>query len=431
MSSIGSAVILIDLPPKTFIGINLVSFNSSPNFQGISNLPTGLQFLYSGVDASLSIRHGRWLRTTPKYNAVPTHVLKWNFDFEQLFSLHRNELSASDVKRYLERAQSRGLVDYNALQDASFKLKKEQDSNVDRNTEETEPDNVWGKLTSHITPRLLDRVLLLHTEPTAGSGDDQTVQPWMLSSISSAPADSESIPGLTEKEVRSALSSNETTLNLISVDLKQTWPSEAVGRERTEKARDRSWYLGHLIDAIAEKSSTLGNGAGDKKQHGARELLGELQFCFIMVLTLGNYSCFEQWKRILSVLFSCKSALMEIEAYFAQAVKILHEQLNRVEDVEGGLFELKDEMGSAWLRRLLHGFRANVDEMLTSKNSELPKALEDLEMWLREQYGWEDERNVLRRGMIQLEDGEMVEMEAAGWDEEEETGEYAPAIVET
>jgi len=32
--------------------------------------------------------------------------------------------------------------------------------------------------------------------------------------------------------------------------------------------------------------------------------------------------------------------------------------------------------------------------------------------------------------MVQLEDGEMVEVQVDGWDEDEEAGEYAPVVVE-
>jgi A1 cistron-splicing factor AAR2 len=127
-----------------------------------------------------------------------------------------------------------------------------------------------------------------------------------------------------------------------------------------------------------------------------------------MVLTLANYSCLEQWKRILAVFLTCESALTEVEGYFVEIVRVLREQLGRVEDVDGGLFEMGDEQGSAWLRRLLRTFRRNVNEAFERRESELKTAVKLLEEWLREQFDWEDENNILRRGMLQLEDGEMV-----------------------
>merc|ERR1711939_102481 len=86
------------------------------------------------------------------------------------------------------------------------------------------------------------------------------------------------------------------------------------------------------------------------KAVGAREILGEVQFCFLMVLTLANYSCLEQWKRLLSVLLTCQAALDEVQGYFVEVVKVLAMQVRHFDDVEGGMFEMRDEGGSAWLR---------------------------------------------------------------------------------
>src|ERR1700761_8325645 len=76
-----SALIILSLPPKTFVGLDLLSFNSSPNFVGITKIPSGTHFLYTGTDASLSIRHGRWLDFN---STAEAHVLRWNGDTETL-----------------------------------------------------------------------------------------------------------------------------------------------------------------------------------------------------------------------------------------------------------------------------------------------------------------------------------------------------------
>ncbi|KAK5092945.1 hypothetical protein LTR70_005191 [Exophiala xenobiotica] len=429
-------IIFINLPHKTFVGIDLTSFNSSPNFHGITNLPPGLHFIYTGTDTSLSIRHGRWLNIEGPRPGP--HVLHWNNDLEHLELLSPDTTTAQEVSRRLPELHRRGLIDYHALKDASAKQAKSQSASLhaadedeaESEGENEEPEDPWPTLTSHISPRLLNRVLTPH---------DQTTD-WTLTSISSAPSDTEHIPGLSSVETQSALADTQT-LNVLPVDLKQTWSVHAVGRQRTDMARDRSWYLSHLIEAL--RTPTAASGDGDlSQQAAARELLGEVQFTFLMVLCLANYSCLEQWKRILSVLFTCRGALLKVEEYFVEAIRVLRVQLGRVEDVEGGLFELADEMSSRWLRRLLRGFRTNVEEVFGDASEEgmdkgsergkgLRAALGDLEEWLNERYGWEDESNVLRKGMIQLEDGEMVEVHMDGADEEDETGDYAPVVVET
>ena len=172
---------------------------------------------------------------------------------------------------------------------------------------------------------------------------------------------------------------------------------------------------------------TAGSGA---RKTGAREVLGELQFCFLMVLTLANYSCLEQWKRILTVVFTCREALGEIEGYFSEVLRVLELQLRHADDVEGGLFELRDEVGSGWLRGLIREFGDVVREVV-DREGELGREMKRFEEAMQERFGWEVKGSVLRRGMLELEDGERVEVSMDGADEDEERGEWAPAVVET
>ena len=56
--------------------------------------------------------------------------------------------------------------------------------------------------------------------------------------------------------------------------------------------------------------------------------------------------------------------------------------------------------------------------------------LKGLEVWLRSEYGWELSDDFVRRGMLELEDGEMVEMDMEEMEGEDERGEYAPVVVD-
>ncbi|KAI1627196.1 A1 cistron-splicing factor [Exophiala viscosa] len=399
-------VLLLSLPPKTFIGLDLLSFNSSPNFQGITNIPVGLHFLYTGTDASLSIRHGRWLNVRRQ-----CLVLQWNSATENLDLLEPDSQTAQSAIRSVSR---RGLVDYTALQDATSDLSSQQQSEQDDPTSQQHDDHRaestdWPSLTSHLTSSLLTRLL----SPA-----------WIISSISTAPADTEHIPGLSHLETDNAL--RQSPLDLLPINLKQTWSEGDIGRTRTDRARDRSWYLEQLVDNVTP--------SGADRTVGAKQVLGELQFCFLMVLTLANYSCLEQWKRLLTVMFTCRTALIEIEAYFVEAVKVLRMQARHIEDVDGGLFEMRDESASSWLRSVWGKFRALVDETFTEDTSggqALKAEIEALQKFFEEKYGWQSERDTLRRGMLELEDGERIEVSMQGVDEDEEKGEYAPLIVDT
>jgi A1 cistron-splicing factor AAR2 len=357
----------------------------------------------------LSIRHGRWLKLG---TTAETHVLRWNGETENLDLVDPEDPSAQDATTLA--SNGRGLVDYAALQNATSHLAARGDETEDADDGETphssDGDRAestdWPGMTAHISPSLLNRVL---------SSD------WLVSSVSSTLDDTEAVPGLSHLEASNVL--DQLPLNLLSVNLKQTWAEGDIGRTRTDRARDRSWYLTHLIETVTPE--------GKDRVFGAREILGELQFCFLMVLTLANYSCLEQWKRLLSVFLTCRTALDEVEEYFVQVLKVLRLQMRHVEDVEGGLFDLRDENASSWLRSLWARFRAVVDEAPKGEMEMLKKEVADLQRLFEDKYGWQSERDLLRRGMLELEDGEKIEVTMAGADEEEETGEYAPVIVET
>jgi A1 cistron-splicing factor AAR2 len=417
------SLLFLDLPPKTFVGLDLLSFNSSPNFHGISGVSVDLHFVYTGADASLSIRHGRWINLETPNTIL---IFKWDATEESLKLLSHEDPAARHAISAISSLRASGLITYAALEAATTNLQHSSHTDEEAGTSTssslqrasnggyngTSSDEVvpspWRTITAHIQQTTLSRLLPSHNT---------------ITSLSSAPMDSDAIPGLTQSEVLSALPPN-STLALTPLDLKQTWADGDLGRIRTLRARDRSWLLGQVMDSLA-----AGAGGGGRKR-GAKELLAELQVCFVMVLTLMNYSCMEQWKRILAVVFTCEEAVGEVGAWFAAVVGVLRAQLEREGDVEGGLFEMRDEAGSGWLRGLLGKFRGTVEEV-AGDGSPLERELRGLEEMLRERYGWEVGRGVLKRGMLQLEDGEMVEVEMDGADEDDERGDWAPVVVET
>lgn len=392
MASTSTTLLFLDFPPKTFLGIDLLSFNTSPNFHGIKEVPPGIHFVYSGTDAFLSIRHGLWLNLT-----TPLSIFRWNPEEETFFfAPPSNELT----QQAASTLPSRNLVDYGALVDATQSQSAFQSQTL----------SDWPLLTSHISLKTLTRIF------------PSTASTFAISSISSCPADSshEHIPGLSRSDVTSTFDSlHESPLNFLPINLKQTWPADAVGRDRTDAARDRSWYLSHLMEGLLPAPHARGKAAG--------EIVGEVQLCFVMVLTLGNYSCLEQWKRVLGVVLTCRRAVGEVEGFFVEVLRILRLQLGHCEDVEGGLFEFEGG-GGGWLRGLLRGFKGTVGEVGSTGLVEEMSEIEDL---MREVYGWEVESAMLRRGVVELEDGESAELSMEGADEEDEMGEYAPVYVET
>jgi A1 cistron-splicing factor AAR2 len=383
-----SCVLLLNLPPSALGGIDLLSFTTAPRFRGIKNLPPGWHFVFTSSTSDLSVRHGSWFFVKGATSGIPeVFIKKWDPKNEELV----DETDAAERLRWRANLGSiwkEGLSPYrqSATQDTEGSAQEEKQD--------------WKLLTAHITESLLSRIV--------GNKPNH----WTLTSASSAPQDLEHIPGLSSN---SGEIQPEKELDFLPIDLKRTWRPGATGRERTDAALDHTWALSDLIEQHCHND--------------AMELLGEMQFCFLMVLSLNNYSCLEQWKRILSLLFTCRDAVTKRPELFVNAISTLRLQLQRSQDAEGGLFDLKDEGGSL-LKSLLHKFKLGLKELSGIEKIDVMDEMDELERYLSVDHGWRLDSDFLRKGMIELEDGERVELEVTGYEEEDESGEYAPTVVD-
>lgn len=390
-----NCILLLNLPPGALAGIDLLSFTTSPRFHGIKNLPPGLHFIFAASSSALSVRQGAWFYVTPGTGAPQILIKRWENETEDLVP-ETSQTQLLKWKANLGSIWKDGLTPYRQT------VHQGDAGNEDGWTEESKD---WGLLTSHISPTLLSRICGLNPDH------------WSLTSASSATQDLEQIPGL---ELGNSTLHPEKELVFLPIDLKQTWREGATGRERTEAAQDRSWFLGDLIE----------NHCQTKDKRGREfEVLGELQFAFLMVLTLNNNSCLEQWKRLLRLLFTCRQAVKERCHLFVDLLKTLRIQLVHCADVESELFDL-NEVGGGFLRPLFKTFRRGLDEFDGKWKADLVDEFEDLQDYLHKEFGWDFDGSYVKRGMLELEDGEQVEMDMNGADEDDELGEYAPAVVE-
>lgn len=159
------------------------------------------------------------------------------------------------------------------------------------------------------------------------------------------------------------------------------------------------------------------------------EIIGELQFCFLMTLTINNFSCLEQWKRILSLLMTCRSAVATQSELFIQALKTLTLQLQHCKLADSALIDLADEGGSL-LKELLVRFRKDIQGLSGLGVQAVEDELDDLEEYLHTEHNWQFGGAFAKSGVLELEDGEQVRMDTTAYDEDDEEGEYAPQIVD-
>ena len=66
------------------------------------------------------------------------------------------------------------------------------------------------------------------------------------------------------------------------------WNTAAIGRDRTEQALDSS---SHVLSVIHDHCT----------YEDSDEIIGELQFCYITGMLLGNVACQEHWAHVVKV----------------------------------------------------------------------------------------------------------------------------------
>ena len=378
-------ILILQTPPSALCGIDLISFTTSPQFRGIKGLPSGWHFIFTSSTASLSARHGTWVRAEPRSSGSGDVIVKnWDQEREELVD-ERDQAEVLRLKANLGSLWNKHLTPYRQSASETTNGGGKQD---------------WEYLTNCLTEPLLSRV-------TGGNWNN-----WSLTTASSAKQDIDRIPGFEED---SMTNHGEKELQFLPIDLRRTWRYGAVGRERTDAAKDRSWALRDLIQ----------NFCSDGKEN---EILGELQLTFLATLTLGNYSCMEQWKRILNLVLTCQVAVRERPEFFVRFLGLLKLQLQHCNDVEGGLFDLADQ-GVSLLNKLLKGFRRGLEDLFGDHDSPVKNEYAELESFMKTEFGWQLDDSYVRSGKLQLEDGEEVEMDINDLEGEDERGEYAPVVV--
>ncbi|KAI5845086.1 A1 cistron-splicing factor [Morchella snyderi] len=381
-----TTLLLLGLPPKSFVGIDLASFNSTDRFQGIKYIPPGLHFVYFSPQGDMSLRTGFWFKAADagQHSVI---ITKYDAASEKLLA----QLYGESLTIYRQPAK-------------------------DGKEGSTRPDaEQWEALSEHIDEALLLRCL--------GTG-------LKCSSVSSSKMDRDK-----EEEKLMELLKGEDVVAEIEwtpVDLKRTWPEGVIGRDRTIMAKDRSWALGDIV-------GKLGIGDGD----GEKQMLGEIQLAFLMAVTLGCYSAMEQWRRLLGLTLTCKTATLgEQKEFFENLMEVLLTQMGYVDETFLAQFVGGGEGEDSWLAKLLRGFGKGLAEIsddnaeqgkgkAKARKSDTFEQYKEIESLVMKKFDWTlDVKDIVRRGMVQTEEGEMVELEMVGLEEDDESGEYAPVIVE-
>ncbi|KFY85377.1 hypothetical protein V500_08475 [Pseudogymnoascus sp. VKM F-4518 (FW-2643)] len=413
----GDVVIIAGVPPGSFIGYDTVGLNieKGHHFGGIRELPPGPHFIYGGSMSEISTRHGFWVISNQRVSGEPGEIFvkKWDRHTETL----EDEDSAVEIRSQKDNIQSTysTLLPYNIRAAQTPELSKSRANAADAHGDDPK---TWQDLTFAIKGPMLNRV-------TGGNWND-----WKVTSMDEPkPTDTKPSDNQHQTEMDIVPESVDTTiaeekkLRFIFPAGSKTYSETVVGRARSEQAMDSS---SHVRGVIADSCTS----------DGPEDVLGELQFCYLTGVLLGNICCMEQWGHVVKILFKAFRFAVEEAHFFAKVLEVFQAQLVYDDEyLQGSIFDhshhLQDELKvelTIFKSRLTERLSA-IPHALSKEENELKAAFGRLENWLSK-WGWDLGGNYLRVGKIQLEDGEYVDAEMEDLEAEDERGEYAPVMVE-
>ncbi|PMD43329.1 hypothetical protein L207DRAFT_423347 [Hyaloscypha variabilis F] len=386
----GDIVIVRDIPAGSLFGYDMrcLKITQKEQFEGIKNLPPGAHFIWGGSSKS-SLRSGFWLMSSKKASDQYGEIIvkRWDRYGEVL----EEEVSAAEI-----RIQRKGLPEFeNRLQ--SYDLSSSRGSESQTIDHVTAADE-WRQLTSCMKGALLTKI---------------TGHEWNHWQVSST------------HDVKPADISTRTdeVLGFIFPKADRTFSMSSRGRDRTEQAMDTSSHVKAVISGICTYEDS-------------DEIIGEIQFCYLTGMLIGNAACMEHWAHVVKLMFKAYRLVLELPVFYCKFIQAVHAELMFDEAAMSGgsILDYEPDLRNE-LKMLLITFKSRLNEQLLAQGSELSdqqsavgKAFEALESWLW-RWGWDLRGNYVRSGKIQLEDGEMIDAELKDFEAEDERGEFAPTVV--
>ncbi|KAK9454871.1 A1 cistron-splicing factor [Dipodascopsis uninucleata] len=456
-----TTIILDNIPDNCLLGIDFQFFTPTADFRGIKSIPDGIHVLHWSTLLRANEREHLTSTSTGfmLQEENQNRIIEINGDNDEVIdeSAMNGRLRLAKNGTSLEPAlgsinmRMAHFIDAHEGSVLRFRWQDEEESFVEKPTnlpmkalEELYghllryPENsfpVFSEIASEITVERLSQLLpvsynKLKTPISSTSASD--IDTYLLD---------EAIAKASGTKMQE--SEDEESFRFLKYDLKRqrTWREGAVGRELTAAALDRSWFLSDIVRRQRD---------GDYNM-----VLAEVQQCFILIVILANYSAAEQWKRLLELLCTCKTAIYTMPDFYIKLLQILALQFESIPDVYfenllGPLFvkkqirELKKTINDPSNRSFTttNENEQNITSFTESKRVEMLSLLSEISSVLREKFGVDISNSDSRRNKLnmasEVETAQQYGSEDVNYepdignesdDADEETGEYAPVIV--
>ncbi|KAL7905504.1 AAR2 domain-containing protein [Trichoderma velutinum] len=398
----GDVLLILDLPEVYLVGYDTTSFTAR-HFGGIRDIPPGPHFFWVTHPDSGAVRTGFWIVSSGTHQV---HVLQWDRFNETVLEPSRAEarIQAENLDSFHDK-----LVPYS--DPSSVNTGGERlDASVQKAA--SEKLKIWKRLSGSVTEQILGRVTGQHANSWHVDTTDRVKGAVLLA------AEME----LERRFSNHMLQSRE--LNFSFSQHSKTYSADTLGAARSLAATDATSYM---MSVMSEPNKELSED----------DVVGELQFAFIVGVHLGNDACIQQWWHMVLKLILKAYLLPEYRP--ALAAKLLQTIATQLQYSSEWLDEsIMDYSGSnsQELRLSLIIYKRRLDEVLNSLGTHAtPDQLKVGNAFAKVEaevvaLGWDLHADYLRKGKVMMEDGEEVEVEMAELQAEDERGEWAPEVVE-
>ena len=293
----GAAIVLIDVPPGTEIGIDMNSWNVGEKFLGIKCIPPGIHFVYySSVNLpsrSVAPRTGFFCN----FGRGEVVVRRWSKQTEEIVdtvSEEDKERVKGDM-RNLDKCM--GVFPYQSWK----KWISLSDQISEATLSRLEPGNKTICSVSDLVPENKDTEGSGATEEDGNEGDPRL--PVLVSR-----------PG--SKIRYTELSSRK-------------YPEGSSPSEITRHGMDGTFHLSVFVSSLQR---LYGDAVSSSMSHQntVSEVLAEIQFSFLCFLVGMNQDSFEHWKKLVTMMCSCDEGMVQYSDLFMKFVNVLYFQMQEV-----------------------------------------------------------------------------------------------------
>ncbi|KAJ2226935.1 hypothetical protein IWW45_007242 [Coemansia sp. RSA 485] len=354
----GAFLVILDAPRGLDFGIDLDTWEIGPLFKGLKMIPPGIHYVhYSSVNSDKQVV-----------------VRQWCAETEQLYPSDHVPSEQVDRIRQGIRDLDKGLGAY-PLDSPHSSYQR------------------WQRLTSYITPQMIDRLL-----PPSGEFSSATGSVYEDQELQKAQKALHRNSDNQQTSPSTSLVDSSDRFNFVHSNIKHSFPRDAAPDVVMKYSKDKSWLLKSLLSTQWHENPAL--------------LLGEIQLSFVVIFVGQNFSGLEHWKFLLHLTLYCREALEDhhlAETLFAPLLDLLCVQLSECPSEFAASVLEQDNFIAAVLDALVLNVYECPDQQVKTR---LEKQIGSLRNLLREKFSWS------------LPFGKQLQEI-----EDEEDGEYAPQVV--